>query len=165
MGITTFIGIDPGLTGAIAVIAGKEGKRQGLVGVYDLPVCARGLGTGLVRNQIAPALLKILLEPLVTMHAKAMIESPLSFQGQGMTTTCSLFLSAGIIEGVVSAMGFDYQVVQPSEWKRAMGLTADKNLSLTVARRLYPDAPLSLKKHHNRADAILLAQYCSERHA
>ena len=163
--ITVSIGIDPGLTGAIAVLAGPKGKKQGLVYVYDMPVCRRGLGTGLVKNQIAPALLKILLESLVTTGAKVMIESPLSFQGQGMTTTCSLFLSAGIIEGVVSAMGLDYTVVQPSEWKRAMGLTSDKNRSLKVARRLYPDVPLTLKKHHNRAEAILLAQYCAERHA
>jgi hypothetical protein len=49
--------------------------------------------------------------------------------------------------------------VQPRVWKAHYGLKSDKAASLTTARALYPSAPLNLAKHHNRAEAVLLAHY------
>jgi crossover junction endodeoxyribonuclease RuvC len=50
---------------------------------------------------------------------------------------------------------------KPREWQKGLVRPSDgkdpKERSLTVARRLFPDAELSRKKDHNRADALLLA--------
>ena len=35
----------------------------------------------------------------------------------------------------------------------------EKGASLVTARTLYPSAPLKLAKHHNRAEALLIAHY------
>ncbi len=47
----------------------------------------------------------------------------------------------------------------PQTWKAAFGVTADKQTSLDVAREMFPEVDLSLKKHHNIAEALLLAEY------
>ena len=51
----------------------------------------------------------------------------------------------------------------PGIWKKAMGLSAKtkdaKDMARTMAQRMYPSADLHLKKHHNRAESILIARY------
>jgi hypothetical protein len=45
----------------------------------------------------------------------------------------------------------------PNVWKKAMGLKADKEQARLRAMQLFPTAALRRKKHHNRAEALLLA--------
>jgi len=49
----------------------------------------------------------------------------------------------------------------PSSWKKAMGLTRDKDLSLDLAAKLHPaHAPVFIKKkRHGVAEAVLLAHW------
>ena len=57
---------------------------------------------------------------------------------------------------------FSVHAVQPSAWKRFVGLIGeDKREACKVAATLYPAASLMLErlKDHNRADALLLAHY------
>jgi crossover junction endodeoxyribonuclease RuvC len=44
-------------------------------------------------------------------------------------------------------------------WKRSMGLDSSKSVSLDKARLQFPTADLDRKKDHNRAEALLLAEY------
>ena len=68
--------------------------------------------------------------------------------------------SCGSVAGVLGAMRIPVEYVSPQRWKRAFGLLgAHKDASRGKAIDLYPSAPLSLKKHHGRADAILLARW------
>jgi crossover junction endodeoxyribonuclease RuvC len=56
-------------------------------------------------------------------------------------------------------------LVTPGVWKRHAGLIGkEKDASRELAARLYPQATLNLKKHHGRADALLLARYGWDRH-
>jgi crossover junction endodeoxyribonuclease RuvC len=50
-------------------------------------------------------------------------------------------------------------LVRPRAWKKDMGLTADKDESLSMARELWPDAPLARKKDNGRAEALLIAEW------
>ena len=43
--------------------------------------------------------------------------------------------------------------------QEALGVTSDKNTSLALARGLFPEAVLDLKKHHGKAEALLIAEY------
>jgi hypothetical protein len=58
-----------------------------------------------------------------------------------------------------------YQVnmIRPQAWKAHHSLLkAEKDESLALARTKWPKAPLSLKKHHGRAEALLIADYARE---
>ena len=73
----------------------------------------------------------------------------------------SLGESLGIIRGIVEPLfGFEAVFyVAPARWKKAYRLGKDKNASLDLARSRFPQAPLTLKKHHNRAESLLLASW------
>ena len=67
----------------------------------------------------------------------------------------------GAWEGLLAALHISYVMPAPQQWQRGLIMPSDgadpKARSLAVARRLFPDADLSRKKDHGRADALLLA--------
>jgi crossover junction endodeoxyribonuclease RuvC len=70
--------------------------------------------------------------------------------------------AAGIIEGVVVALGIPITLVPPAAWKKALGLTGkDKDAARARAIQLYPGIPdLDLKgKGQALADAILIGRH------
>ena len=158
------IGIDPGVTGAIAMIT-----HRGLVNMADMPTMPRGAGTGFVKRQVnAAELARILREWLADADKNEVmvaLEAVNAFPGQGVATTFSLALTAGLIEGAVSARGYPHELVPPNVWKKALGLSSSKDQARMKAQRLYPEADIHRVKDHNRAEAILIARYCYEKHA
>lgn len=157
------IGIDPGLTGAVAVLCG----RRGLLAVRDLPVTGNGTASGSMRNWLDVRSLSELLRGLrvdliLSLESvRAVIERPIPMPSLPAQTIASQFDTFGAIRGcVASSIDPDPLVVGPREWQKPFGLgKGDKAASRETARRLYPDAPVTLAKHHNRAEAILIAHY------
>jgi hypothetical protein len=47
-------------------------------------------------------------------------------------------------------------------WKKHFKLERDKELSRAMAVRLFPEAPLNLKKYSDRAEALLMARWLWE---
>ena len=151
------IGIDPGLSGALAMLG-----TGGLLAVADLPVVAKGSGAGRVKNEINPAALSHLLRDWVAGHADdvlVVIERVSAMPDQGVAGVFSLGDTLGSIRGVVATRGYPVAWVTPQRWKKHYGLPADKELARARAIQLYPDADLPRKKDHNRAEAILIARY------
>lgn len=151
------IGIDPGLSGAIGVL--RDGAY---VAVLDMPTIAKGSGS--VKNEVDPAgLASILREhaPAVEDVAVA-LERVNAMPGQGSSSTFSLGDSFGCARAVVATCRFGMTYVTPAQWKKHFKLTTDKELSRAMAVRLFPDAPLHLKKHADRAEALLLARWLYE---
>jgi crossover junction endodeoxyribonuclease RuvC len=65
----------------------------------------------------------------------------------------------------LTSKGFSLEELEPEDWKREFGLIKkDKEASRLKARALWPRAPLSRKKDHNRAEALLLAEALRRRH-
>ena len=166
------IGIDPGLTGALAIVG-----PSGLEHVEDMPVMQRALAAGKVKNQVNAAAVAQLLkewtrgydavEILVVLEHQAPFRIP-GNKPQGSSSTFSLGHTTGILEGVVVALGFPLRVVTPVTWKKALGLPGGKKNKGVVrarAQRLYPQAPLTRVMDHNRAEAIMIARYGYEQHA
>lgn len=165
------IGIDPGLTGAIAMI----GRRAELLQMSDMPVMQRGAGTAAVKNQVnGRALTEILCEWVKEYdrnEVQVFIELAQSMPAavrqkgggvkivQGGASIFSTGHTAGVIEGVVAARGFTHHLVSASVWKKAMKLTATKEQSRALAIRLFPTADIHRMKDHNRAEALLIAKY------
>lgn len=148
-----YLGIDPGLTGALAILNGDGSMHS----VEDLPVMMRGKGR--VKHELDPAALARLLRPHVADIKLAVVEQVGSMPGQGVASVFSMGHTLGVIVGVLQALAVPVRLVAPAVWKRAAGISADKNLARSEAIRLFPGAPLERVKDHNRAEALLLARY------
>lgn len=140
------IGIDPGLSGALAVVD----QRHQLVAVYDMP-----LGNGAVSAQQLVA-----LAPWASPdYGPAVIEDVHAMPKQGVSSSFGFGRSKGVVEGVMATAGRPLVYVAPSTWKRRMGLSRDKGASRQRAVELWPamaDA-FRLVKHDGRAEAALIA--------
>jgi crossover junction endodeoxyribonuclease RuvC len=148
------IGLDPGLTGALGFL------RDGVfVAVEDMPVVAKGAGS--VKSEVSPQGMKTLIrEHLRADEAVvAVIERVGAMPGQGVSSVFSLGDSFGAARAVLATAGFETTYVHPVTWKKHFKLSADKEMSRALATRLFPAAPLHLKKHDGRAEALLLARW------
>jgi crossover junction endodeoxyribonuclease RuvC len=144
------IGIDPGVTGAIAAI--YNGK---LIEIIDMPVHdtrASGSEIASIIRDMAVAADDI----------EIYVENTQPMPRNGSIASFKLGLNTGIVCGVVETLGHPLHRVRPVEWKRKMGLIGkDKDASRGLARELFPDfrERLTLKKHDGRAEAALIARY------
>lgn len=151
------VGIDPGLSGAIGVL--KDGAYGA---VLDMPTVAKGAGS--VKNEVDPAGLATILrhcgpadEPICVV-----LERVNAMPGQGSSSIFSLGDSFGCARSVVAACRFELVYTTPAQWKKYFKLTSDKEMSRALAVRMFPTAPLNLKKHSDRAEALLMARWLYE---
>lgn len=150
------IGIDPGLTGAIAFIGPNT------IAVEDLPTMELA-GNGTVRRRIDG----MALAQLVRRHvpagevAEVFCEHVGNVGGKENRTMAqgSLMRTLGAIEAAFDILRMPFTLVVPRSWKGFYDLGSDKAASLRCARTLYPVAPLKLAKHQNRAEALLIAHW------
>ena len=164
-----FIGIDPGLHGAVAVV-GMDGQ---FLRVHDTP-SVQVTSQGRTRGEFDVArMLSVLgackIGPTNRMEVEPWIvalEDPRTAIPFGGRTSGAAIYSigrgVGLWEMAIASLNMPYQKIRPQEWKQAMvgTKTADqKHLSLVVARRLWPAADLSLAKHDGRAEALLIAEF------
>lgn len=152
------IGIDPGLSGAIAFL-----PHDAPVGpwVVDMPTIAHSK-TGFVKRAVDGVALAQLLSPFtIACDATVYMERVNAFPGQGVGSMFSLGMSFWCVAGVCAGLGLPLHLVEPKDWKGHYGLGRDKELARDRARRLYPAvaSDLSRQKDHNRAEALLIAGY------
>lgn len=151
--MTLVVGIDPGLTGALAILD-NDGA---LVALADLPVSR------------TPGKLAWIdgwhLEDLLGTHTQinkcvAVVELVSSMPKQGVASSFAFGVAFGSILSILQAWEMPLHLVKPSKWKRDLQLAGkDKKASLYKARLLFPGADLKLAKHHGRAEALLLAYW------
>ncbi len=148
------IGIDPGLSGAIGVL--KDGLY---VGVLDMPIVAKGSGS--VKNEVDPAGLIAMLRRFAPADESVAValERVNAMPGQGSSSIFSLGDSFGSARSSIAACRFETVYVVPAKWKKHFSLTSDKEMSRALAIRMFPEAPLNLKKHSDRAEALLMARW------
>ena len=94
----------------------------------------------------------------------ACVEHVHAMHGQGVSSMFSFGKSAGFIEGVLSANYIPYQLVLPKKWKKEYSLGSDKNQSIEVCKKLFPDINLLPTPKHKKgsdgmAEALLMAEY------
>jgi crossover junction endodeoxyribonuclease RuvC len=153
-----FIGIDCGLKGAVSVVCNEKQR------VYDMPVVSKlrcRKGKKVKVSQVDEIGLSQLMESLPSV-CRLTIEDVHAMPHQGVTSSFNFGRSFGVVLGVVSALGFAYNLVSPQKWKREFGLIgADKDASTWLAKKLFPGAAefMTKKSHHGRAEALLLAEY------
>lgn len=154
-----YIGIDPGIHGAMALLNSKSGPLvfdfddgQTLTTLHDLYLSSWG------HDYVA------------------LLERVHSLPKQGMSSTFKFATNFGQWIGRLEALGIPFDFVLPKTWQKEMfgampkktmkrqgKMVVDtKTMSLERARVLFPDLreKLKLKKHDGRADALLVAEYC-----
>jgi len=148
------IGIDPGLGGAIAFL--KDGKY---LAVKDMPIILKG--SGVVKNEVNPQGLKLLLRTNVPAdeYVTVALERVNAMPGQGVSSVFSLGDSFGTARACVACCNYEMLYVAPRTWKKHFNLTSDKEMCRAAAIKMFPEAELHLKKHVDRAEALLMARW------
>lgn len=147
------IGIDPGVTGALACV--RDGE---VLTCLDLPT-ETGVGN---RRRLSVPVLVYRLREILALHGPcvAALESVAARPGQGVSSVFGFGRTLGALEGVLGALEIPVTYYAPSSWKRRYGLLGrPKDASRTKALELFPGAApwLTRVKDHGRAEAILLA--------
>ena len=153
------IGIDPGLSGAIAILEDKK-----VLNIFDMPVMAEGKKN---KKQLNSAqLVNIIKENTIKNEDIAVVvEQVNAMPGQGVTSMFNFGQSFGAIKGVCAALNLPIFFVRPSKWKKHFELiNSSKDASRTKVIEMYPSLSrqLSKKKDVNKSDAILIARFFSE---
>ena len=156
------IGIDPGQTGALAVLFHDK-----ITGLIDMPTSARLHGKG--QQVDGYTLATWMLEQAAGDDVQVVIEAVSAMPGQGTASMFRFGESVGVVLGVCGALQLPVQWVRPGEWKRKSGLIGKpKDAARTLAIQLHPEiaGQLTRKKDVGRADAICIAhfsrQFCKE---
>lgn len=150
------IGIDPGVTGAVAFLDTQDWT----LGVIDMPTIDIVIA-GKDRREPAPSALAGLfreIKPILVVSEK------LQNMGAAHSSPDALFKMGrwrGHIEGLVAMGELPFESPYPSVWKKTMGLTADKERSRLRANALFPKCTnfWRFKKDHDRCEAAMLALY------
>ena len=147
------IGIDPGLTGAVGVL--RNGEYESL---FDIPTALKGAGT--VKQEINPSSFyeQLLAAQDPRSKCEVLLERVSAMPGQGSASGFSFGDSYGCCRSVVAISGLPIFLVTPATWKKHFKLGRDKEESRALAIRLFPKAQLHLKKHGDRAEALLMAR-------
>lgn len=87
------------------------------------------------------------------------IELVASMPKQGVSSTFKFGMAFGATIAIAERFNVPFHLVVPRVWKKAMELDSDKDKSLSLARDLWPSAPLTRKKDNGRAEALLLAEW------
>ena len=152
-------GIDPGLSGAIAILEKKK-----VLSLFDMPVMAEGKKN---KKQLNSAqLVDILRENSIGDEEIAVVvEQVNAMPGQGVTSMFNFGQTFGAIKGVCAALNLPIFFVRPSKWKKYFELiNSSKDSSRTKVIEMYPSlsSQLAKKKDVNKSDAILIARYYYE---
>jgi crossover junction endodeoxyribonuclease RuvC len=146
-------GVDPGLTGAVAVI--NFGKKRQLIDVIDFPLVVEGNHKILDIREISWKLSQYHIDLAVIERIQA---TP--GDARHVVSFGKLMRSFGVLEALMYLVADRYVTVPPKTWKTRYGLSSDKSTSLNLVRKLYnDDKRFKRVKDHNRAEAALLAEY------
>ena len=153
------IGIDPGLSGAIAVL-----KNNKVLNIFEIPVMSEGKKN---KRQLNSAQLVKLLKDNIKDNedVSVVVEQVNAMPGQGVTSMFNFGQTFGAIKGICAALGLPIFFVRPAKWKKHFELiNSSKDSSRTKAIEMYPllSSELSKKKDVNKSDAILIARFYSD---
>jgi len=149
------IGIDPGLSGGIAILDDLK-----IFDLFDMPIMSEGKKN---KNQLNSAqLVNIIKKHIILGKTFVIVEQVSAMPGQGVTSMFNFGQTFGSIKGICAALNLPIFYVRPAKWKKHFELiNSSKDASRTKVIEMYPSISgrLSRKKDVNKADAILIARY------
>ena len=142
----TFIGVDPGKKGSLALL------ENGAVSIFPFS-----------EDAYIDVLSKV--DPH---NAMCCLEHVGAMPGQGVTSMFHFGENFGFIQGVLRAYKIPFELVRPQKWKKEFSITGDKNSSIQVCKRLFPEVnllptPRCKKEDDGMAEAALMALYAQRK--
>lgn len=151
------VGIDPGLSGCVAVLDCDDHCLE----LFDMPTT-----TTIVNNKTRRQIdMKEVHRQFMNWRLyygvrelHIMVEALHAQQNNGSVGNFASGKNYGILLSVLTCCDLNYSLVSPQKWKKHCGLLGmTKDEGRLYAQTKWPDAPLNLKKHHDRADALFIA--------
>ena len=120
------IGIDPGLSGAIAIL---ENNR--VLKIFDMPVMSEGKKN---KRQLNSAQLVKLLSDYISDkdEVSVVVEQVNAMPGQGVTSMFNFGQSFGILKGICSAMQLPMYFVRPAGLTKYIGNCIAEHMPLRI---------------------------------
>lgn len=148
------LGIDPGLSGALAFLD----TTTDAVVIMDMPT-VEVVRNGKTKREVSAALIADLVAGKGVVQA--FVERVSAMPGQGVSSMFSFGRSVGVLEGVLAAYEIPTTLVTPQAWMKAMSVRAGKDGSRERAMQLFPQYAdqFARKKDNGRSDAVLIAKY------
>lgn len=146
-----YIGIDPGVGGAIAVIeysvdAELRERRH---------ICCLKF-----KEATEADISNFILGNVTTSDEEkfAMIEKVSSSPQMGVVSAFTFGRSYGFLRGLLVSHGIPFDEVLPQRWQKSLGCLSkgDKNVTKAKAQQLFPAERIT----HANADALLIAEHC-----
>lgn len=139
-----YLGIDPGIGGGIAVLAGRTVRAHKMPEtVGDLLALLKGL---------------VLDAEGYRWPAHALLERAHPMPKQGVVSVFTYGRGYGRLEAALQAAAIPYDEVTAPVWQQAMGCRSrgDKRITKARAQQLFPQMTIT----HAIADALLIAEFC-----
>jgi crossover junction endodeoxyribonuclease RuvC len=151
-------GIDPGLTGALALY---DTTTREILEIWDMPTLAIKRGKSVKHRVDVQALTFIIVDFKLFDVKHVYIEDVGGMPGQSAPAAFSFGFSAGLPAGMVAFAKIPCTPVAPATWKKALGLKGSKDDARYMASQLLPSAARhwQRKKDDGRAEAALIARY------
>jgi len=148
------VGIDPGLSGAIAVYSTEFNE---VLAMYDMPVLEVKRGKTFKRQIDLTGLDDI----FCTCPNAAFIEDVFGMPGQSAPAAFNFGGAVWAVKYALHRYGISTTPVNPAKWKKALGVPAEKDGARLRASQLIPSAShwWKRKKDDGRAEAALIAYY------
>lgn len=145
------LGIDPGLTGGLALI--ESGQPPRLLTATDVPTT----GQKAKRRVVASAVLAFLQK---FKPDRAFIERAQAMPRDGNSSAFIYGRTVGYLECCIEGMNIPLRFIESSSWKKTHGLIGlGKKESRERAITLFGPECFTLAEHHNRAEAALIAYH------
>lgn len=140
-----YIGVDPGRSGAVAIIST----------LMQFEACRLG-----DREHVESVTLPWVRQVTAGRECFACLEDIGVIFGVDKGSNCKLFESKGWCSMLLAACGIPYMLVEPKEWQSQLGCLTrgNKNVTKELAQKLLPH--MKDQVYHWNADAYLLAAYC-----
>lgn len=156
---SAIIGIDPGLSGGIAILRGNH-----VADVIPIPATEGDVDVARLVKWIQQ---KTLYDPYIGgMNVIAYIEAVHAMPGQGVSSMFKFGYVTGILHGVIRTLEIPLKLATPQAWKKEIlaGTAKDKQAAIDYCLRMYPDvcflATEKSRVHHSgMCDALCIAEY------
>lgn len=132
------LGVDPGLTGALAVYDSTQRTVVEAANIPTLTITRNHKNKQVVDIHALVRLVRDLIVRYPTI--RGLVELVGAMPKQGVTSSFAFGRTDGVIETAIVAAGIPYQKIPPQTWKKNLGCTADKDQTLLKASQLMPQS-------------------------
>lgn len=158
---TVYVGIDPGATGAVGLLC--DGTVPFVFDIPTVKVNRKGGTKTMFNNPAIVETFDCIRHRACTYGVRLVIEEAqvqIGGKGANAYTGFRVGVAYGMWGLYLASQGFSVTTAHPGKWKTKMGLRGkDKEAARLMALGLWPKADIMRKKDHNRAEALLLAEW------